>query len=262
MSNKLTTFMNEEFGSVRAITIDGEPWFIGKDVAEALGYKYTADALKKHIEDEDKGVGVLPTPGGKQKTTIINESGLYSLILSSKLPSAKKFKHWITSEVIPSIRKHGAYITNELLDAMAKDPNVMRELVLRLYADKVETEKKISLLEDDLNAAKPKALYYDVFVDPSYATNFRDTAKQLGISQKCFINLLLEYKFIYRTLLDELRPHAKALEKGLFILRDYTNPVNRHHGTYTLITAKGKQYIREYFVKKGIIENTTSAANV
>ena len=107
--NELRIFNNADFGDVRTVEKDGNIWFVGKDVAEALGYARTADAVKAHIDADDKGVCVLPTPGGRQETTIINESGLYSLVLSSKLPSAKAFKRWITSEVIPSIRKTGSY---------------------------------------------------------------------------------------------------------------------------------------------------------
>lgn len=107
--NELRIFNNADFGDVRTVEKDGNIWFVGKDVAEALGYVRTADAVKAHIDADDKGVCVLPTPGGRQETTIINESGLYSLVLSSKLPSAKAFKRWITSEVIPSIRKTGSY---------------------------------------------------------------------------------------------------------------------------------------------------------
>lgn len=107
--NEIQTFTNEEFGSLRTIEIDGMTWFVGKDVAKALGYTKTADAIRKHVEVEDKGVSKTKTPGGSQDVTIINESGLYSLILSSKLPKAKEFKHWVTSEVLPLIRKTGQY---------------------------------------------------------------------------------------------------------------------------------------------------------
>ena len=106
-SSPLQTFSNSEFGDVRVITKDGEPWFVGKDVAEALGYKNTRQAISTNIMDDDRGVHSVDTPSSTQQMTIINESGLYSLILSSKLPSAKKFKHWVTFEVLPSIRKHG-----------------------------------------------------------------------------------------------------------------------------------------------------------
>ena len=108
--NDLQVFNNPEFGEIRAVEIDGEPWFVGKDVAAALGYSDTAQAVRKHVDDEDKGVVDSTTPGGVQKVAIINESGVYSLIFSSKLESAKKFKRWVTSEVLPSIRRHGAYV--------------------------------------------------------------------------------------------------------------------------------------------------------
>lgn len=107
--NNLQIFKNNTFGEIRVIEIKEEPWFVGKDVAEKLGYKDTSDALKRHVDDEDKGVGEIPTPGGNQNMKIINESGLYSLILSSKLSTAKKFKHWVTRDVLPSIRKTGTY---------------------------------------------------------------------------------------------------------------------------------------------------------
>jgi prophage antirepressor-like protein len=112
MENQIQIFNNTEFGEIRSMTIDGEPWFVGKDVAAALGYKESAKAIREHIDDEDKGVSVLDTPGGKQKTVIINESGLYTLILGSKLEGAKRFKRWVTSEILPSIRKTGAYATD------------------------------------------------------------------------------------------------------------------------------------------------------
>ena len=107
--NEIKIFENTEFGSVRTIAIDGEPYFVGKDVAVILGYSNPRDALAKHVDDEDKGVAKCDTLGGIQDLTVINESGLYSLILSSKMPNAKKFKHWVTSEVLPSIRKTGSY---------------------------------------------------------------------------------------------------------------------------------------------------------
>lgn len=260
-NNKLKVFTNDEFGSVRTVTIDGEPWFVGKDVAVALGYRDTVNALKKHVDDEDKIMGcqnatpsVTDDLGRVQYPTWINESGLYSLILSSKLPTAKKFKHWVTSEVIPSIRRHGVYMTDNLLDAIIDNPEVMRQVVEKLNADRQANRKQLMQLESELKAVLPKAVYFDVFVDTRYTTNFRDTAKEFEIPQKCFINLLIEHGFIFRTQNGELRPVAKALKMGLFVLKDYTNMVNLHRGTYTLVTAKGKKYIYEYFVKKGILK--------
>lgn len=107
--NDVQIFSNSEFGNIRTVTVNGEPWFVGKDIAEALGYSNTRDAIAKRVDDEDKGVANCDTPSGTQNMTIINESGLYSLILSSKLPNAKKFKRWVTSEVLPAIRKTGHY---------------------------------------------------------------------------------------------------------------------------------------------------------
>ncbi|MCT7706823.1 MAG: Bro-N domain-containing protein, partial [Lactobacillus iners] len=110
MNNEMQVFIFDD-NQVRTLNIDGKPYFVGKDVADILGYKDTINALKRHVDEEDKGVREIGTPGGKQDLIVINESGLYSLILSSKMPNAKKFKRWVTSEVLPTIRKHGAYMT-------------------------------------------------------------------------------------------------------------------------------------------------------
>lgn len=119
--NELQVFNNPEFGQVRTLTIEEEPWFVGKDVAVALGYGNPRDALRKHIEDEDKGVSQIATPSGEQTMTIINESGLYGLIFGSKLESAKRFKHWVTHEVLPAIRKTGTYSVNPKARALTTD---------------------------------------------------------------------------------------------------------------------------------------------
>lgn len=115
--NNIQIFNNPEFGEIRTVEADGEPWLVGKDIAQALGYKNPQEAIRVHVDEEDKGVSEILTPGGKQSVPIINESGLYSLVLSSKLPDAKRFKRWIVSEVLPAIRKHGAYMTPETLEA-------------------------------------------------------------------------------------------------------------------------------------------------
>jgi len=116
-------FKNEKFGEVRTVLMDGEPWFGGKDVAVALGYKNPQEAIRTHVDEEDKGASEILTPGGKQRIVAINESGLYSLILSSKLTTAKEFKRWITHDVIPSIRKHGAYMTETTLESCLNNPD-------------------------------------------------------------------------------------------------------------------------------------------
>lgn len=148
----IKTFTNKEFGTVRTIVKDGEPWFVGKDVAEILGYKETAKAIRTHICAEDKGVSVLDTPGGQQKITLINESGLYSLILGSKLPKAKTFKRWVTSEVLPTIRKTGGYVANDEMFINTYLPNAdaqTRELfrlnlsTIRQLNNKIEQDKPL-----------------------------------------------------------------------------------------------------------------------
>lgn len=125
VAENVLTFTNVEFGSIRVMDIDGQPWLVGKDVAESLGYgkgKSVNNAVAKHVDSEDKGVTEMMTPGGKQKIIIINESGLYSLIMSSKLPTAKRFKRWVTSEVLPSVRNNGGYIAQQeaLIDSIVR----------------------------------------------------------------------------------------------------------------------------------------------
>lgn len=137
--NDLAIFENPEFGHIRGLKIEGDPWFVGKDIAAALGYSDTAQAIRKHIDDEDKGVVESTTPGGKQNITIINESGLYSLMLKSKLPGAKKFKRWVTSEVLPSIRKTGAYS----MQGAGRDAPAEDAMFERLWAE-LERKQKLN----------------------------------------------------------------------------------------------------------------------
>lgn len=138
--NEIQVFNNPEFGEIRTVNIDGEPWFVGKDVAQVLGYSNPRDALYKHVDADDKGASQIATPSGIQEMTIINESGLYSLILSSKLPGAKKFKHWVTSEVLPSIRKTGSFFggSKEL------------QAIFMLDNRTVEHEQRITALEGSM----------------------------------------------------------------------------------------------------------------
>ena len=130
MENNMKVFENKEFGFVRTVMIGNEPWFVGKDVAAALGYKNPQEAVRTHIFDEDKGVSEILTPGGTQKLTVINESGLYSLILASKIPSARAFKKWVASEILPTIRRHGAYISDPLMQKMADNPGAPPSAIL------------------------------------------------------------------------------------------------------------------------------------
>lgn len=140
--NKLEIFKNEEFGEIRTVVIDGEPWFVGKDVAEALGYTNTRDALAKHVDLEDKGVAKCDTLGGKQDLAVINESGLYALVFGSRLDSAKRFKRWVTSEVLPAIRKNGFYESKEFSAEM--------KAIMMHDTKIVKMENRIERLEYDI----------------------------------------------------------------------------------------------------------------
>lgn len=140
VQTQLKVFEHKQFGKVRTITLDGEPWMVGNDIAVALGYSNPRDALVKHVDNEDKGVAKCDTLGGRQNLTIINESGLYALVLSSKLPDARKFRRWITSEVLPSIRKHGAYMTPETLEAAILNPDIMIQLCQELKKEQEKTQ--------------------------------------------------------------------------------------------------------------------------
>ena len=150
--NPILKFTNEMFGEVRVVEIDVEPWFIGKDVAETLGYTDIKQAIRKHVDDDDKGGVEMTTPGGRQKVIAINESGLYSLILLSKLPTAREFKYWITSEVLPYIRKHGAYLTDEVLNNILADPDFGIHLLTEI---KEECERNRVLTEESGNLPRP-----------------------------------------------------------------------------------------------------------
>ena len=132
--NELKVFNNPEFGKVRTVEINGEPWLVGKDVAAALGYQNPQRAIRDHVDEEDKGVTEMVTPGGKQSVPIINESGLYSLVLSSKLPGAKKFRRWVTSEVLPSIRKTGQYTARPMTDYQMESIRVRKAKLLERLA--------------------------------------------------------------------------------------------------------------------------------
>ena len=174
--NELKVFNSPEFGQVRTFDKDGEPWFVGKDVAIILGYERTADAIRAHVDEDDKGVGEIQTPGGKQKIVIINESGLYSLVLSSKLPTAKKFKHWITSEVLPAIRKTGGYIANA--ETMT-DAEIMSKALLIAKQTIESREQRIHSLEAETERMKPKEIFADAVSASNSSILIGDLAKIL-----------------------------------------------------------------------------------
>ena len=244
--NDLQVFNHPVFGEVRTVTIDGEPWFVGKDVALVLGYKNPQEAIRTHVYDEDKGVSEILTPGGKQSVPIINESGLYSLVMSSKLPGAKEFKRWVTSEVLPSIRKHGAYMTPETLQAAILNPDTMIQLCQQLK-DAQEKNRELSVTNSRLTVEnqimQPKADYFDELVDRNLLTNFRETAKELECKPKKFVEFLIERKYIYRDKRGKLLPYENKND-GLFVVKECFNEKTQWSGTQTMVTPKGRETFR------------------
>lgn len=191
--NELKNFTFED-QQIRALTIEGEPWFVGKDVAEVLGYSNSRKAIADHVDSEDKGVTKCYTLGGTQQIAIINESGLYSLILSSKLPKAKEFKHWVTSEVLPTIRKHGAYMTSAKIEEVLTDPDTIIQLATQL---KQEREGRL-IAEQRIGELTPKADYCDrVLADKSLVT-ITQIAKDYGMSGRALNATLHDLGVIYK----------------------------------------------------------------
>ena len=243
--SELKIFENPAFGQVRIVEREGEPWFVGKDVAQALGYQNPQRAIRDHVDDEDKGVTEIVTPGGTQPVPIINESGLYSLVLSSKLPTAKAFKRWITSEVIPSIRKTGGYIMGQ---EQLSPSELMAKALMVAQKTLAERDARISALTVENQIMAPKAEYFDDLVDRNLLTSFRETAKQLEIKEKAFIAFLLEKKFIYRDKKGKLMPYAEK-NNGLFEVKECFNEKTQWSGTQTMITPKGRETFRLLYIK-------------
>ncbi|MBP5383533.1 MAG: phage antirepressor KilAC domain-containing protein [Lachnospiraceae bacterium] len=235
--NDLQVFRNEEFGQIRTVEIDGEPYFVGKDIAQALGYKDTADVLKTRVDEEDKRlvkVGEIPTlETSNFGAYIINESGMYSLVLGSRLPSAKQFKRWITSEVIPSIRKNGGYIANQ--ENLTPEQIVANALIV--------AQNIIASKDKQIEVMQPKADYFDALVERNLLTSFRDTAKEFGIGERYFINFLIEHRYIYRDQKKQLKPYSEK-NKGLFEVKEYNARYSDHAGLQTLLTPKGRETFR------------------
>lgn len=249
-------FNNPEFGSIRSIEQNNEPWFVGKDVALALGYAKPENALAAHVDALDKTTTLIQGDGSnyKSKTTIINESGVYSLIFSSKLEGAQRFKHWVTSEVLPSIRRSGGYIagqeqmtTEELLaKALVVTHKILEERNARIAAQDTtisELTTDNSRLTVANQIAAPKAEYFDELVDRNLLTSFRDTAKQLEVGEKVFITFLLEHKYIYRDKKGHLMPYANKND-GLFEVKECFNEKTQWKGTQTMLTPKGRETFR------------------
>ena len=256
--NELKIFENPAFGQVRIVERDGEPWFVGKDVAQALGYKNPQEAIRTHVDEEDRGVSEILTPGGKQNIPIINESGLYSLVLSSKLPTAKAFKRWITSEVIPSIRKHGAYITPDTLERMIADPDTTIQLLTTLKEERqarVQLEAENAQQKQLLAEYSPKASYYDVVLQTPDALSISQIAKDYGKSAKWLNNLLHELGIQYNQSGVWLL-YQKYAQLGYTRSKTHTysgNDGKQHSKLHTYWTQKGRLFIYQLLKDKGVL---------
>lgn len=244
--NELQVFKNQEFGQVRTLTLNDEPWFVGKDVAEALGYAEPRSAVSKKVDDADRGVAEMETPSGKQNMTIINESGLYALIFGSKLESAQKFKRWVTSEVLPALRKTGQYQVKELSGS---------ELMARAL---IEAQNVLAAKDKVIEEMKPKVVFADAVATSHTSILVGELAKilkQNGIDmgQKRLFAWLREKGYlIKRQGTDYNMPTQKAMDLGLFEIKEgsYVNGSGVNITTKTpKITGKGQQYFINKFLQ-------------
>lgn len=249
--NELTIFKNEKFGEVRTITIEDEPWFVGKDVADNLGYQNGSRDINRHVEEDDRRKIMLSDGTQMKETIIINESGLYSLILSSKLPSAKEFKRWVTSEVLPKIRKHGAYMTKETLKNCLSDPDFAIGLLNKLKED----EEKITALEAEKAVLLPKASYCDVILHSPGLLSVTQIAKDYGESAVWLNKILAEEKVQYKHRKEWIL-YSKYADKGYATSQTGTHPTSEGIGSHlhTYWTQKGRRFIYELLKnKRGIV---------
>lgn len=247
--NEMKVFNNAEFGKIRTLNRDGEPWFVGKDVATALGYKDSVNALKSHVSEEDKGGWRIATQYGEREAVIINESGLYSLILSSKLESAKRFKRWVTAEVLPSIRKSGGYIAGQ--DEMSDTELLAKALLV--------AQRQIEQRNAQIAEMQPKALFADAVAASHTSILIGELAKILkqngvDIGQNRLFEMLRQLGYlIRRNGTDYNSPTQRAMELGLFEVKESTvsNPDGSVRVTRTTkVTGKGQQYFINKFLSR------------
>lgn len=250
MNNELTIFENEEFGRIRSVMVNDEPYFVGNDIATVLGYKNTRDALSKHVDEEDKGVAKCDTLGGNQNFVVINESGVYALIFGSKLPNAKRFKHWVTSEVLPSIRKHGAFMTEQRIEEIILNPDTVIKLAQELKAEREEKKK----LADKIEFDKPKVTFANSVVASQRSILIRELAKLLkqnhiDIGQNRLYIWLRENGYIVK---GSTEPTQKAMNLELFEVEEqvyYVKNAPRVNFT-TKVTPKGQLYFINKLIKE------------
>ena len=250
---EMQIFSNPEFGQVRVVERDGAPWFVGKDVAELLGYADPNKAVAMHVDSEDKLNDKTSSSLGQRGGWLINESGVYSLILSSKLPKAKQFKRWVTSEILPAIHKHGAYMTEETLEKALTSP----DFLIRLATELKDEKEKRKQVEADLEAAKPKMLFADAVSASDNTILVGDLAKLIKqngqpLGQKRLFNWMRENGYlIKRQGADYNSPTQKAMELGLFKIKE--TAITHADGHVSIsktvkVTGKGQTYFVNKFL--------------
>ncbi len=227
----VTSFKNEEFGSVRMALEEEGFLFCGADVASALGYAKPGNAIRRHCRGARKRCTL--TNGGVQELVFIPEGDVYRLIINSRLPGAERFERWVFEEVLPEIRRTGIY------EGRGPQEQEDRKALLRFARQLLAEDEENQRLTARITELEPKAAYYDAFFDPGECTNIRGTAKELDIPERRFCRFLLDAGFLYRSPDGSLLPYAKKQREGLFAVRDYRAD-NGHIGTQTLITPKGK----------------------
>ena len=240
--SELMIFNNPEFGNIRMMDEDGSVLFCGNDVAKALGYKSPKDAISTHCRGAVKR-RLTDSIGREQDTAFIPESDLYRLVFSSKLPTAEKFTDWVTKDVLPAIRKHGGYVNGQ--ESMTPE-ELMAAALLMAQKTIADRDARISTLTVENQIMAPKADYFDALVDRNLLTGFRETAKQLGVPPRAFVNFLIEKKYVYRDKKGKILPY-EAKNDGLFEVKECLNEKTKWSGVQTLITPKGRETFRLLF---------------
>lgn len=253
--NELMIFNNPEFGEIRTVEVNGEPWLVGKDVAQALGYSNTKDAVSRHVDTEDKRGARFPTPSGQQEMTIINESGLYSLVLGSKLPSAKKFKRWVTSEVLPSIRKNGMYLLPKdypsALRALADSEEQRMALECTNATLAAENERQAQVIAE----FEPIRQYVDTILESPDALATSQIAADYGMSAQ-ELNKILRDDGVQHKVNGQWLLYKKHMNKGYTKSKtfQFTHSDGRADTKlHTQWTQKGRLMIHNILENRGIV---------
>ena len=258
--NELQIFNYNE-NEIRTIEKEDGVWWVLKDVCEAFG-ETNYRRVSSRLDDEEKGVSQIATPGGAQEMTVVNESGLYSALFAMQPEKARgvsdeyieqrreqlrNFRRWVTHEVIPSIRKHGAYMTPETLEKVLCSPDTIIQIATALKQEQ-DKNKALQITNSQLSVQNqimaPKAEYFDDLVDRNLLTGIRETAKELGYRQKDFVGLLIKSKYLYRDQKGRLMPYSQHIDSGLFEIKESSNPKTDWAGTQTMVTPKGRETFR------------------